>query len=113
MTLPDIPVMPDSPVVAGIPGDELASDGHATPLPVMPIVAVGTGLSPAEVSSVAPMGSPVAGTDVPIVMPSGEVVPIPETEAPTCANAGPQPNSAASIEAINADRILARMVTRQ
>jgi hypothetical protein len=96
-----------------MPGDELAWAGHATPLPVIPIEAVGTGLRPADGSSVAPMGSPVGGTGMPGVVPSGEVVPIPGTVVPICATAGSQPNSTASIDAINAGRILACMLMRQ
>jgi hypothetical protein len=99
-------------VVPDIPEDELARAGHATPLPVIPIEPVGIGLSPADGSSVAPIGSPVGGTGVPAVMPSGEVVAIPGSVVPICATAGWQPNSAANIKAINAARILPCMAMR-
>jgi hypothetical protein len=87
-----------------IPEDELAA--HVTPLPVS------GGLRPADGSSVAPMGIPVWGTNVAPVMPGGEVAPIAGVVVLICATAGPQANIA-SIEAINAGRILACMVTRQ
>jgi hypothetical protein len=102
-----IPPPSEVAAVPDIPEDELASTGHATPLPVIPIEPVGTGLRPGDGSSVAPMGSPVGGTGVPAVMPSGEVVPIPGSVLTICATAGWQPNSAANIKAISAARILA------
>jgi hypothetical protein len=91
--------------VPDIPVEELAWAAHATPL------SVGTGLRPADGSSVAPMRSPVGGTGVPPVMPGGEVVPIPGNVLPICATADPQPNT--SIKATNAGRILSCMVGRK
>jgi hypothetical protein len=96
-------------VLPDIPVDELARVGHATPLPLIPIEPVGTGLRPVDGSSVAPMPNPVGGTDVPAVMPGGEVVPIPGVVSTTCATAGGQPSSTDKIEDISAARILARM----
>jgi hypothetical protein len=94
-------------VVPAVPGLEPASVGHATPRPVIPGDTAGTGLRPADGSSVAPMGSPVGATGESAVMPSGEVVPIPETVSFTCASAGSQPNITVRIEAISTARVLA------
>jgi hypothetical protein len=129
--VPDVGVMPGNGipivipppsyvvVVPGTPADELPPRddppwaGHATPLLVIPIEPVGTGLRPADGNSVAPIATPVGGTGVPAVMPSGEVAPIPGTVSPIWATAGSHANSTASVEAISADRILACTVTRQ
>ena len=46
------------------------------PLPVIPIMPPGSGLSPGDASSVAPRGIPVGGTDEPGIMPSGDVAPM-------------------------------------
>jgi hypothetical protein len=81
-------------------------------LPVIPIDAVGSGLRPADGSSVVPMAFPVGGTDVPAVMPVGDVMPMPATVLSICASAGAQPNSAARINAIKTGRVLVRMATR-
>ncbi|MEA3149239.1 MAG: hypothetical protein QOD56_178 [Gammaproteobacteria bacterium] len=54
---------------------------------------LGSGLRPGDVSSVAPRGVPVGGTDEPGPMPSGDVAPMLGVEPlipPTCAKAEPQ-----------------------
>ena len=69
---------------------------HVVPFPVIPIVPVTAGLTPADPSSVAPKGIPVGATGEPGAMPSGEVAPIAEIGLPippTCAKTGVQPRS--------------------
>jgi hypothetical protein len=107
-----IPIPPPSKLVLepDIPDDWLPVVEQLVLLPVIPIevVPVGAGLSPGDASPVAPMGTPVGATAVPGAMPNGEVAPIPGVGLPippTCAKAGLQPNSAASIAAANARRI--------
>jgi hypothetical protein len=53
------------------------------------------GLIPGEASSMAPSGIPVGATGEPGPMPSGDVMPRGDGLLPvSCANAGPQPNTA-------------------
>src|SRR5207248_5841182 len=92
--------------------------GSADALPIVehiePLASVGDGLSPGDVSPVAPMDTPSGGTDEPGVMPSGEVVPIPESGlpiAPTCAKTGLQPKSTVAVAAINARRMVMPFLT--
>jgi hypothetical protein len=83
--------------------------GHVVPLPVIPIVPVGAGLTPGDVSSVAPMGIPVGTTCELGAMPRGEVAPILGVWPPippTCAKTGVQPRSMACIAAINTRGIM-------
>jgi hypothetical protein len=42
---------------------------------MVPVTPVGTGLTPSDMSSVAPSGTPVAPTEPPAPIPSGEVAP--------------------------------------
>ena len=61
------------------------------PTPAIPAVPSVSGLSPGDVSSVAPKGIPVGGTDAPGTMPSGEVAAMPGIGLPIppiCAKAG-------------------------
>lgn len=62
------------------------------------------GLTPSDVSPVAPIGIPVGGTAAAGPMPSGDVMPSgdePGEIAPTCAAADPHPKTAAAIVATN------------
>ena len=119
--VPDIAVAPDVAAVAGVaaptavpPPSKLAVDPyipdgdippveHVVPLVVIaPLVGiaivpvtlpVGAGLSPGDVSSVAPSGIPVAPTDPPVLIPRGEVTPtvgiaVSGSSTSTWANAG-------------------------
>jgi hypothetical protein len=82
--------------------------GQVVPFPVIPIVPGGAGLTPGDVSSVAPMGIPVGATGELGDMPSGEVAPILGVGLPippTCATAGVQLKRAACIAAINTRRM--------
>jgi hypothetical protein len=86
-----------------------ATAEQVLPKPGKVIVPVGAGESPGAASSVAPKGIPVGWTDAPGVMPSGEVAPMPGVgmpTPPTCATAGPQPNSTASIAVVNRRSIM-------
>jgi hypothetical protein len=65
-----------------IPDGKVPTDEHDVPPLVMaplvgiamvPVTPVGTGLTPSELSSVAPSGTPVGPTDPPAPIPSGEV----------------------------------------
>jgi hypothetical protein len=105
-----IAIPPPSKVVAEL---EISGDGHATPSLVIVIEPAGTGLRPADGSSVAPMGIPAGEPGVSAVMPSGEVVPIAGTALVICATAGTQQIGAARIEAIKTDRILGCIAMRQ
>jgi hypothetical protein len=90
--------------------------GHVAPLPVIPIVPVGAGLAPGDVSSVAPMGIPVGTTCELGTMPRGEVVPILGVGLPippTCAKTGVQLKSAACIAAISMRPIMISIVLKQ
>jgi hypothetical protein len=67
-----------------IPDGKIPTDEHDVPLLVMapfvgiamvPVTPVGSGLTPRELSSVAPNGTPVGPTDPPAPIPSGEVAP--------------------------------------
>ena len=115
--VPDIAVLPgmDAPVPIPIPPPSnvvveptIPEAGFPTAEPVMPepgnpVVPLGTGLSPGDASSVAPMGFPVGATDEPGVMPSGEVAPMLGVGLPippTCAKAEPQLNSNADVVTI-------------
>jgi hypothetical protein len=78
------PTIPD----AGFPIAE-----PIVPGPVIPIMPLGSGLSPGDVSSVAPRGVPVGGTDEPGPIPSGDVAPmlgVGTPIPPTCAKPEPQ-----------------------
>jgi hypothetical protein len=89
---------------------------HIVLVPVIPVVPVGTGLTPGNASSVAPMGIPVGATGEPGAMPSGEVAPIAGIGLPippTCAKTGVQPKSAACIAAINTRGIMIPNVLTQ
>ena len=102
-----VPIPPPSKtlLVPKLPVASRAMAEHVLPKPVRAIVPVGAGESPGEASSVAPIGIPVGWTDEPGVMPSGEVALMPGVgmpTPPTCANAGVQPNSTASIVVVNA-----------
>jgi hypothetical protein len=107
LPVPDIAVLPgmDAPVPIPIPppsnvvveptipeaGFPIAEP--VMPEPINPVVPLGTGLSPGEASSVAPIGFPVGGTCEPGTMPSGEVAPMPGVGLPippACARAEPQ-----------------------
>jgi hypothetical protein len=133
---PDIVVPPDIdppavPAVAGAltpipipPPSKLAVDPnivvgavptveHAVPLLVLgiaivPVTPVGAGLSPPEVTSVAPSPIPVGPTAVPAPAPSGDVAPRVGVagNVPTCAAASLQARNAASATAINANFIV-------
>jgi hypothetical protein len=124
----DIPIdvdMPDVAAVAGavvpiaipppskpavdpnIPEGEVPRVEHDVPLPGIEAVPVtrGAGLTPGDAISVEPKGMPVGETVEPVVMPSGEVAPMPGvglTMALTCALAALQTTSAGTIAAINA-----------
>jgi hypothetical protein len=113
----DVPAieLPVPETVGGLPNDvcgiEPPMPEHCVTVPIVDVPSIG--LTPGVLSSVAPMGMPVGATCEPGPMPSGEVglrlgtgLPIP----PTCANTGPQPNSAASVAAINARRIMISIV---
>jgi hypothetical protein len=98
-------------IVGGLPKDACGSEPpipeHCVTVPIVDVPSIG--LTPGVLSSVAPMGMPVAATGEPGPMPSGEVglrlgtgLAVP----PTCANTGPQPKTAASVAANNAGRIV-------
>jgi hypothetical protein len=80
---------------------------------IVPVVPVGTGLTPGDVISVAPNGIPVGEPPEPAAMPRGEVAPIvgvgvvsvPSNCPSTCATAMLQTKSAGRIAAINEDFI--------
>jgi hypothetical protein len=97
---------------------EVAAVEHAVALVVVgivivPVVPVGTGLTPGDVISVAPNGIPVGEPPEPVAMPRGEVAPIvgvgvvsvPSNCPSTCATAVLQTKSAGRIAAINEDFI--------
>jgi len=89
-----IPIPPPSYVVVApdIPDIGLPIAEPIVPEPVIPIMPLGSGLSPGEVSSVAPRGIPVGGTAEPGPMPSGDVAPMLGVRLPippTCAKAEP------------------------
>jgi hypothetical protein len=87
-----------------IPDGKIPTDEHDVPPLVMaplvgiamvPVTPVGNGLTPGDISSVAPNGTPVGPTDPPAPIPNGEVAPtegIAESgsvgESSTWANAG-------------------------
>jgi len=70
------------------------------PLPgiaIVPVELAGSGLTPGDASSVAPIGIPVAPTDVLGLIPNGEVVPSEGVGmTPTWANAGLHSNGQAA-----------------
>lgn len=71
---------------------------------IVPVGLSGAGLTPAELISVEPRGIPVPPTVVPLVMSSGEVMPIEGVGAtipPICATAALQARSAGMITANN------------
>ena len=75
---------------------------------IVPVELAGSGLTPGDAISVAPIGIPVGETDEPDVMPSGEVAPIVGVGAAipeTCALATLQTKSAGTTAAINKDLI--------
>jgi hypothetical protein len=89
---------------------------HVVPFPVIPIVPVAAGLTPADPSPVAPKEIPVGATGEPGAMPSGEVAPIAGIGLPippTCAKTGVQPKSTACIAAINTRGIMIPNVLTQ
>jgi len=124
---PDVAVVPELAAVAGaaVPADmpppsklavdpnisegEVAAVEHVVPLVVVgmvivPVMPVGTGLTPGEVISVASNGIPVRETAEPVATPSGEVAPIVGVGvgiAPTCAMAALPTNSAGRTTAIS------------
>jgi len=88
--VPDVAVVADvvAPIVVpppskvavdpNIPDGEAPRVEHVVPLPgiaIVPVEAVGIGLTPGEASSVAPIGIPVPPTDAAGLLPSGEVMP--------------------------------------
>jgi hypothetical protein len=91
-----------------IPDAGLPVAALVMPLPVIPIMPPGNGLSPGDASSVAPRGIPVGGTDEPGIMPSGDVAPMLGATLPvppTCAKADAQLNNTADA-AIIAKRVM-------
>ena len=123
--VPDIAMAPDVAAVAGvaaptavpppsklavdpnIPDGEVPKVEHVVLLPgiaVVPIEPAGSGLTPGDAISVAPIGIPVGETDEPDVIPSGEValiVGVGEAIPLTCAIATLLTKSAGSTAAIN------------
>jgi hypothetical protein len=83
-----------------IPADDVPNVAQGMPLlgiAIVPVGLRGAGLTPAELISVEPRGMPVPPTDVPLLMSSGDVVPIESvgaTVTPICATAGLQTRSA-------------------
>jgi hypothetical protein len=71
-------------------------------IPVVPIVAPASGLSPGDAISVAPSGIPVGATVDSGTTPSGEVAPIAGVVTVICAKEALPPISADNIAAINA-----------
>jgi hypothetical protein len=128
--VPDIAVGPDVAAVAGaavpiavpppsklavdpnIPDDEVPTVEHVVPplviaplvgIAIVPVTLVGAGLTPGDVSSVAPSGTPLAPTDALGPMPSGEVAPSEGTAvsgSSTWANAGPAHNKDQAVATI-------------
>jgi len=127
----DIAVVPEFAAVAGIvvpipipPPSKLALEpniseggvatvGHAVlvvvvGIVIVPVASVGSGLTPEELISVEPSGSPVGEPAPPIAMPSGEVAPtvgvgvtVPTNCPSTCATAKLPTKSAGRIAAMN------------
>jgi hypothetical protein len=90
-----------------IPDGEVPRVEHDVPLPGIEAepVTIGAGLTPGDAISVEPKGIPVGETVEPVVMPSGEVAPMPGvglTIPLTCALAALQMMNAGRIAAINA-----------
>jgi hypothetical protein len=109
-----VPIPPPSKLAVdpNIDDGEVPTVEHAVPLVVLgiamvPVTPVGAGLSPGEVISVEPSGIPVGSTDVPGLVPSGEVAPRVGVVAiaPTCAMALLQTKSAGRMAAINENLI--------
>jgi hypothetical protein len=126
----DVAVVPDVAAVAGaavpiavpppsklavdpnIPDDEVPTVEHVVPplviaplvgIAIVPVTLVGAGLTPSDVSSVAPSGTPLAPTDALGPMPSGEVTPSEGTAvsgSSTWANAGPAHNKDQAVATI-------------
>ena len=107
--VPDVAVVADvvAPIVVpppskvavdpNIPDGEAPRVEHVVPLlgiAIVPVEAVGIGLTPGEAISVEPIGIPAAPTGAPGPLPSGEVTPSEGVgvTVPTWANAGLQPN---------------------
>jgi hypothetical protein len=93
----DIPAVGPPRAEHALPGAALNGDKGDTPDVI--------GLTPGDASSVAPRGIPVGATAGAGPMPSGDVMPSGDTPGdvptpPTCAAAGPQPRSAATVAAI-------------
>jgi hypothetical protein len=99
-----------------IPDGKVPTEEHGVPPLVMaplvgiamvPVTPVGNGLTPGDMSSVAPSGTPVGPTDPPAPIPSGEVA-LSEgmadsgsaSESLTCANAGLAQNNGKAAAAI-------------
>jgi hypothetical protein len=99
-----------------IPDGKAPTDEHDAPPLVMaplvgiamvPVTPVGSGLTPSELSSVAPSGTPVGPTDPPAPIPSGEVAPSAGmaesgsvSGSPTCANTGQAQSNGQVVAAI-------------
>lgn len=99
-----------------IPADGLPMAEHVVLFPVIPILAEAAGLSPGDVSSVAPMGIPAGETGEPGAMPSGEVMPSGEgTGAPVAIweKAAPLPKGTVAIAAIKARIIVGCSLLRR
>ncbi len=110
-----IPVPPPSKLALepNISAGEVATVAHAALLVVVgivivPVVPVGSGLTPGELISVAPNGTPAGEIAPPVATPSGEVAPtmgVGLTDAsdcpPTCAMAKLQTKSDGTITAMN------------
>jgi hypothetical protein len=96
-----------------IPDGEVPTVEHVVPLlviapllgiAIVPVTPVGTGLSPGDVSSVEPIGIPVAPTDAPAPIPSGEVTPsegVAVSGSSIWADAGPAHNKDQAVATIN------------
>jgi hypothetical protein len=71
---PDMTLPPSK--TEGIPADEIPTVGQTMPLfgiGIVPVGLEGSGLTPADESSVAPNGIPVGAIGEPVALPSGEV----------------------------------------
>jgi len=96
---------------------EVPTVEHAVPLLVLgiaivPVTPVGAGLSPPEVTSVAPSPIPVGPTAVPELASSGDVAPRVGVVGivPTCAVAALQMRNVGSSTAINANLIVTSLL---
>jgi hypothetical protein len=86
-----------------VPEPDIADDGlpvarHVVSLPVIPIMPLGSGLTPGDASSVAPRGIPIGETVEPGTMPSGDVIPMDGVVAELiCARADPALDTVAAM----------------